>query len=524
MRILINKQVILILTIILISSAQYYSNSKTSSDIQPIESQSVLNQQFMGIKHSSLYQNYMKSLNLTVSNPISIYSDEDFNKYNFTGNGTVSNPFIIRNIFINTTESFAIFIYNISKHLIIKGCVLTGMAGAIHIADTGNATITIEDNICSDLPERGERDNGWGIYVYNSTSCVIRNNTFLNITDGIEMLYSPNAIIENNNCTIAGAVDWSIPFMPSIYGNGISIAYSPNTTIRNNYVSYSAIFGVEVTNSNNCTISNNFFKRNGYGGSIIPSLNEEIGSVMVRSSHNSLIYNNTIIENEGKAIYLSKSKNILVSSNFVRNSTFGIFITYSSNFTLYYNQLFLLSRYGIYIYASSIGLITYNLVYESTCYAVVLDNYAKNNTIYYNTFAFTNCQHYDQHFLRWPASEAYDNGSGNIWYSPSLKKGNWWSYWDHISSYRIDGNANSYDIYPLEDPTIPISSGTKRPPQEQGDFFRSLEYALNVLKYTIIGFATILVLSAFIILIYDIKRKRRNSLLSKDTKNKIKQS
>ena len=47
------------------------------------------------------------------------------------------------------------------------------------------------------------------------------------------------------------------------------------------------------------------------------------------------------------------------------------------------------------------------------------------------------------------------DGEGNFWYDPTSFEGNWWSDWDEISAYPIDGSASSLDLYPLGVPGIP---------------------------------------------------------------------
>ncbi len=62
--------------------------------------------------------------NLVDHKPITILKDEDFEKYNFLGNGTESNPYIIENYNITTEEDIAIYISFTTKYFIIRNCYL----------------------------------------------------------------------------------------------------------------------------------------------------------------------------------------------------------------------------------------------------------------------------------------------------------------------------------------------------------------------------------------------------------------
>jgi parallel beta-helix repeat protein len=109
--------------------------------------------------------------------------------------------------------------------------------------------------------------------------------------------------------------------------------------------------------------------------------------------------------------------------------------------------------YGIYLGYSSNNIITCNRFYSNTYYAIYISYYSTGNIIHHNNFwqnngagkgVNGNCQ-------------AYDENGGNIWYDNSVNEGNYWSNWDHVGDYPIDGSAGASDPYPLNNPTPELS-------------------------------------------------------------------
>ncbi len=64
---------------------------------------------------------------------IIIMNDWDFKNYNFTGEGSESNPYVIENYNITTTKDYAIYISSTSKYFIIRNCNLAANFTGIYI-------------------------------------------------------------------------------------------------------------------------------------------------------------------------------------------------------------------------------------------------------------------------------------------------------------------------------------------------------------------------------------------------------
>ncbi len=98
------------------------------------------------------------------------------------------------------------------------------------------------------------------------------------------------------------------------------------------------------------------------------------------------------------------------------------------------------NNYGIRLFPSDFCVITYNLLQENEEYGVYLFPSSDDNFIHHNTFVDNNLG---------DASQASDSGKKNKWYDPETKEGNYWSDLGNECTYKIDGDAHSKDLYPL---------------------------------------------------------------------------
>ena len=106
----------------------------------------------------------------------------------------------------------------------------------------------------------------------------------------------------------------------------------------NNTIYYNK-FGIEMTDSDNCTIKNNRFKSNLHGG-----------------------------------IYLSRSNYNIIQNNTINTSYYGIQILHSNNISIYFNHIELCTYYGV-------------VLQNATFYCCVYDNNFINNSQFHPTHA-----------------------------------------------------------------------------------------------------------------------------------------
>jgi parallel beta-helix repeat protein len=173
--------------------------------------------------------------------------------------------------------------------------------------------------------------------------------------------------------------------------HGINLQNSENNTISNNYCNKNSLSGVYLdTSSTNNTISDNVCSSNQRNG------------IEMKNSNNNTFSDNDLISNENDGFQLDSSHNNTITRNF-----------FSMN-----------NNSGIRLGSSY------------------------NNTMLYNIFVSNNESHVWASNSDW--NEWDDNGRGNYWddyktsYPSATNDGYVWSI-----PYKIDGSTNTHDNYPL---------------------------------------------------------------------------
>ncbi len=214
----------------------------------------------------------------------------------------------------------------------INGLNITGPADRILIGITNtDAYFQISNCVLS--------DGLTGIYFYNVLNGVISNNTISHCSDyGIFLLESKSSRISNN----------------SVVNNsktGIYLDTSTYNRISDNFVSENqrgswgkgdppAGFGILITNSNYSIIFNNTV-----------SNNENGGIFSAESSHSNLS-SNVVFNNSGHGIDLEESENCILSNNIISYNFEGIFFWNSGNNTISGNHISNHMDAGIYLSVS----------------------------------------------------------------------------------------------------------------------------------------------------------------------------
>ena len=350
---------------------------------------------------------------------IEIKKDKDFKKYKFPGNGSASDPYRIENLSIIRAKKRGISISNTTKYFIIRNCTLGyNLFNGINVQNIKNGTAKIFDNICFGHSAEGINiissdnlkifnntcfDNKIGLYIENSDYCYVENNNLYRtreITGQERKLYS-GLVLKNSFFVIANYNGISQT------ARGIYIDKCFNCTISNNYVNQVANLGVALISSSFCDII----------GTICISMIYD-GFVFRYSNFNHVSNCSSIVNNYG--FYLSNSSDNKFSFNKLERNREGFHLTSSShNNTISYNEFLNNTYEGVSIEESGF------------------------NSIHHNTFSFNNLAE---------TSQASDTGWNNTWYDVVSLSGNFWNGWNSSDPYIISGNANSTDLYPLNEP------------------------------------------------------------------------
>jgi len=350
----VKKAIIVILGIILLSvTLSYYAN--TPDHLDEISSDTI------NLKGSGISDRIHINNNWTAAIAEGIC----------TGNGTYSDPYIIKDFIITTFPKPGILVENSNAYLIIENCTIGHASdpyGGIELVNVNNSQIinndctqnyygillkycnnnTISGNIASDTEGFGYT-LGYGIYLSHCKKNIITENT-ANYSGylGIGLSYCEDNIIQGNianngekgtgiglgycnNSRIMGNIVKNIGIgSSSIFISGIELVYCENNVISDNILSSNNGAGIKITNSAHNTISGNTISNNRYGIWLWYS-----------SSYN-MIIGNIINTNTYYGIYLSdkSNHNLILGNNLLEN---GIYEEYDCNWNLYSNN-------GLYIY------------------------------------------------------------------------------------------------------------------------------------------------------------------------------
>ncbi len=370
---------------------------------------------------------------------IIIWGDEDFENYNFEGEGTKENPYIIQYLNITTEKNYGIFIRDTTAHFQIRNCYVEANTTGIHITKAASGSFELIENTCF--------RNWWGIVVVSTDNfSLLGNNCSLSfIVDRPLIIHQDTVGITLRHCYNAKLID------NACNGNshyGILLSDSDATTLINNTCKGNYLGGISAVISPNSifinnTCSNNIFQK----GTSIYNATFDSHGIQISGSENSTIINNTCSNNSNYGISLWQSANSELENNLCENnSEYGIY-TLNSNNTKISNNKCIKNNFGIILSGSDDCDLTYNLLEENEEYGIGLFNQSDNNVIHHNSFRENNLA---------GLSQAYDEDIGNMWYDDVALEGNFWSDYVGISdNYTIAGPANSVDLYPLiEDPLM----------------------------------------------------------------------
>ncbi len=384
--------------------------------------------------------NTIKTLYYSQHDPINITTDNELASDAVSGNGTSNNPYILEGWKIISENTHSISISGTTKHFIIRNCWLEAHTTSddsygIFLLNVFLGSPMIANNTC--------KQSGIGIYVENSISVTITNNTCYNNNDENIYLYnSPKAKIMNNICNNSE--------------DGICVEGSSDVEIHNNYCSENSLNGIYVSISPSSSIINNTTYKDGL---VIQDLtldnylsyiveNNQVNNRPIGYFTN--LRGETIREMYGQLILINCTEISIIDQDCSRTNR-GLSLYYSSKCQVFNNSFNYNLFYGILLSKSNNNTITWNLFGNNAYYAILLSVSSNNNSFHHNTFI-------DNGY----ASQAADYGRENLWYDKTNNEGNYWSDYDSSGNYSIDGTGNSDDLFPLDYPlhTLMTTSST----------------------------------------------------------------
>ncbi len=322
--------------------------------------------------------------------PFNISSNGDFETQGLPGNGSITNPYLIQNLNITSTDFACIWIANTTSHFIIEDCLLSTSAEGIPFDQrVGSLTLT---NVSNGIVERNQivdsriavsghlisncsiSDNSFsisesGVYLTSSNSTMISNNTqgYEPCSNGITVAGCRNCTISLNefrNITSIGLFTWGGIFDVHIVENLFRASTNDFSsagiwvrgelcTIQKNVVSDFGFWGIHV-NGRNFTIKEN-------------NITSCQTGIVVRTNNSTIIGNR--INGSFKAIEMVQANNTKVHGNSIigrRAYETGIAIYGGYDCDIYSNDISQVA-YGINLQGATRYNVSNNCVTDGRC-------------------------------------------------------------------------------------------------------------------------------------------------------------
>lgn len=436
----------------------------------------------------NLITNGNSELQLIIANDyIFINGDKNLSNFaiseNLSGNGTITNPYIIQNNVIMGSFINGIHIQSTTSYLIIKNNTISNLNNGTGIFIDHCSNVVLENNNIQNSFLGIEIENSntniinntilssmhEGILVINSNSVKITGNYFnLNTNRAIHAQNSENLNIKNNVILNMNEMNDPGDYKPNA---GILIDSSSIAIIKENIIAGSPITGISLWEScSNVLINSNILHNSQILLETVLSnitvsnntLGATWGFIGLYSIGGAIVENNTIFETNFP-IGMDYQSNFIVKNNYISNSGHGLFITRSDNNIVTGNTFANIDSEDIYIYTLDNLTPIGNKIFgnnfidnKNQIYQDSLNNYWDNSTIgnYWGTYNGTDLNNDsigDQSFTipnrAYLSSSIYDNFplmkpinqlnySNRITYAKNLLKsyGNFsWTYSNGVS-------------------------------------------------------------------------------------------
>lgn len=284
-----------------------------------------------------------------------------------SGSGTDGDPYIIEEIYINGRDlTSCIEIRNSAAHVKIQNCSINnaGYSGVMRYAG-----IKLNNTINTQLIENWFFLNiGHALVLYNSNYTILSDNLFED--NGDDLTSNHDGIIfhnSHNNIITENRV------YTSAY-DGFDITECENTTIKDNIISTSGYFGIRLSSCKNFSITKNEMRGNWFGVGLYSSDYNHVSQNLIDSldvgihcdeSNNNTIFDNTIHRSIIPEIQLIDS--------------IGIWLISCDGNNVQRNEINDKFEAGLFFYLSNYNTIVENSISHATIYGIGLRESNYNN-------------------------------------------------------------------------------------------------------------------------------------------------
>jgi hypothetical protein len=425
-----------------------------------------------------------------------VIDDANISSYSSSGTGLIDDPYIIENLIVDTTDSLGIKFNSVTSYFILRdsyakgstyGVYLSGVSegrsqlinctieGALSLGGINSHYMTVYNctlragqgssfsrglNFTKNIMEiKGQ--SSYSIIRIADENNVIEDNVFYGDSSVIRLSHITNSSVRNNILNDAGFYffqDEITDILNNTYENNVvngkpfGFFYNrTDETITGNQ--YGQIY---VVNSENVDFSGYDFGKIGLGMQVHNCTNISINNVNVtgRDGIEARKVDGLTIENcnlvalwQDTGLDFEYVNNTLVQNNHFEGFKWCFDFDYMDEVQIHNNTIFNATEEGIGIEESSNISMTFNIV---SCYVesegsdlAMIFASCENVTVYYNIFISLG------DLGAYPAAEY--SVTNIVWYNDVLEVGNYYSDWNGMGTYSLEGDVGSVDLYPFID-------------------------------------------------------------------------
>ncbi|MCW4030540.1 MAG: right-handed parallel beta-helix repeat-containing protein [Candidatus Bathyarchaeota archaeon] len=247
-------------------------------------------------------------------------------------------------------------------------------------------------------------------------------------------------------------------------GIGVLMEAVANVTVQNLIVEGFDV-GVCVINSSDCTVQSSRLVNNGAGLSLTTTSGSTIqqtdilqsrgNGIQIQTCSGTIIFQNTLTQNSICAISVANSSGTKIVENTISsNARTAIDINMGSSDSIVFRNTIAENNIGLILTNSTQNIILGNTIQHNTAFGIKLQENQANNLVYSNNFIDNSALYGFQVSMPWPNNPVqWDNGkAGNYWSDYQARYPNATQTSSAVGDTAYFINENNMDHHPLWQP------------------------------------------------------------------------